>query len=315
MAFDLQKADNQEPTAGSLRLKILAKSFAKVNPRLKVLGQLEDGYHELDISFLSVNLADRITFQTSAGGDIALSTGADIPTRKNLCYRAARKLKEACSTERGATITLEKNIPIGGGLGGGSSNAATTLICLNRLWKCRLSRRDLIEIGGEFGADVPFFFYGGYCTGAGKGARLRKKENPFLDRLVPLLIPPFLQLTPEVYSRFDELTNSSGAPESEEEFTSGPGAGPFDVKNDLERAALDLNPELEPYLDLLRKASTIETAGVAGSGSSTFGISHENVSSGEIEAELEPGLRTISGEAKLIITRPTNHGQMVIEEG
>lgn len=296
-------------------MKILAKSFAKVNPRLKVLGRLDDGYHELDISFLSVNLADRITFESSRAGDITLSTEADIPTKKNLCYRAARRLKEACSTDRGATITLEKNIPIGGGLGGGSSNAATTLICLNRLWGCRLSRRDLIEIGKDFGADVPFFFYGGYCIGAGKGSRLRKKENVFQDRLVPLVIPPFAQMTPEVYSKFDELTNSSETDESEEEYASPPGIGNFTVKNDLQQAAIELNPELEPYLTLLERASVIETAGVAGSGSSIFGISRRDFSSGEIEAELEPRLSSISGEAKLIITRPTNHGQMVIEEG
>lgn len=296
-------------------MKILAKSFAKVNPRLKVLGRLDDGYHELNISFLSVNLADLITFESSTAGDITLSTEADIPTKKNLCYRAAMKLKETCSTDRGATITLEKNIPIGGGLGGGSSNAATTLICLNRLWSCHLSRRDLIEIGKDFGADVPFFFYGGYCIGSGKGARLRKKENVFRDRLVPLVIPPFAQLTPEVYAKFDELANSFETGKSEEASASLPGIGNFTVKNDLQRAAIELNPELEPYITLLKKASAIETAGLSGSGSSIFGISQSDVSSGEIEAELEPGLSSISREAKLIITRPTNHGQMVIEEG
>lgn len=296
-------------------MKILAKSFAKVNPRLKVLGQLDDGYHELDISFLSVNLADQMTFEPSRTEEVSLSTEADIPPRKNLCYRAAQKLKDVCSADRGATITLEKNIPIGGGLGGGSSNAATTLICLNRLWNCRLSRRDLIEIGGEFGADVPFFFYGGYCVGAGKGARLRKKENVFRDRLVPLLIPPFRQLTPEVYSKFDELTNSPDPDRSGETFLSPPELGNFTVKNDLQQAAIELNPDLESYLTLLESAATIETAGVAGSGSSLFGISRRDASLREIEAELEPGLSSISRKAKLIITRPTNHGQMVTEEG
>lgn len=295
-------------------MKILAKTFAKVNPRLKVLGRLDDGYHELDISFLSVNLADRMTFEYSNRGEISLSTGADIPPEENLCFRAAKKLKESCFPNRGVKITLEKRIPIGGGLGGGSSNAATTLVCLNRLWDCNLSRRELIALGKEFGADVPFFFYGGYCAGTGKGSELRKKENLFRDRFIPLIIPPFSQLTSEVYSRFDEIT---------EDFEKGRTGGDrdyplelrnFTVENDLQQAAIDLNPELETYLNLLENASTIQTAGVAGSGSSLFGISRMDVSSGEIKEELEEDLGTISEEAKLIVTRPTNHGQIVREE-
>lgn len=295
-------------------MKILAKTFAKVNPRLKVLGRLDDGYHELDISFLSVNLADRMTFESSNRGKISLSTGADIPPEENLCFRAAKKLKESCSPNGGVKVTLEKRIPIGGGLGGGSSNAATTLICLNRLWDCNLSRRELIALGKEFGADVPFFFYGGYCTGTGKGSELRKKENLFRDCFIPLIIPPFSQLTSEVYSRLDELTEDFEKDRSEGNQDYPLELRNFTVENDLQRAAIDLNPELETYLDLLKNASTIQTAGVAGSGSSLFGISRMDVSSGEIKEELEEDLLAISEEAKLIVTRPTNHGQIVREE-
>lgn len=295
-------------------MKILAKTFAKVNPRLKVLGKLGDGYHELDISFLSVNLADRMTFESSNQAGITLSTGANIPPEENLCYRAAKKLRKSCSRDKGAKVTLEKRIPIGGGLGGGSSNAATTLICLNRIWDCNLSRRELISLGKEFGADVPFFFYGGYCTGTGKGSELRKRENLFRDCFIPLIIPPFSQLTSEVYSRLDELTESFEKGLSEEDRNYPFELGNFTVENDLQRAAMDLNPELKTYLELLKNASTIQTAGVAGSGSSLFGISRMDVSSGEIKEELEEDLWSISGEAKLIVTRPTNHGQIVREE-
>ncbi|MBS3735714.1 MAG: 4-(cytidine 5'-diphospho)-2-C-methyl-D-erythritol kinase [Candidatus Bipolaricaulota bacterium] len=295
-------------------MKILAKTFAKVNPRINVLGKLDDGYHELDISFLSVNLADRMTFEPSNQDRITLSTGADIPPEENLCYRVAKKLKESCSHNKGAEVTLEKRIPIGGGLGGGSSNAATTLICLNRLWDCNLSRRELIRLGKEFGADVPFFFYGGYCTGTGKGSELRKKENLFRDCFIPLIIPPFPQLTSEVYSRFDELTEYFEKGRSGKDRNYPLELGNFTVENDLQRAVIDLNPKLENYLNLLKNASTIQTAGVAGSGSSLFGISRMDVSSGEIKEEIEEDLWSISDEAKLIVVRPTNHGQIVKEE-
>lgn len=298
---------------GFLGLKILAKAFAKVNPRLKVLGKLEDGYHELDISFLSVNLADRMTFEPTSQGEFEVSTGAEIPPEENLCYRAGKKLKNSCSVNQGAKVTLKKKIPIGGGLGGGSSNAATTLICLNRLWNCGLSRRALIEIGKEFGADVPFFFYGGYCTGTGKGFELRKKENVFRDRLVPLIIPPFSQLTSEVYSRFDQQREDFESLRKNKRYFL-PGTGNFTVENDLQQASIDLNPELKAYINLLKDACTVQTAGVAGSGSSIFGISRRDVASGEIKKELEEDLSSLSEEAKLIVARPTNHGQLIQEK-
>lgn len=312
MDFDLQIEKNERGEI--FRLRITAKAFAKVNPRLKVLGKFDDGYHELDISYLSVNLADRMTFEPSHQGGVTVSTGADIPQEENLCYRAAEKLKNSCTPEKGAKISLEKRIPIGGGLGGGSSNAATTLICLNRLWNCNLTRKELIELGKEFGADVPFFFYGGYCSGKGKGTKLKKGENVFRDRLIPLIIPPFSQLTPEVYSKFDKLKDNSKTRTTEDNHEFAPGLINFSIENDLQPASLEINPELETYLGLLKNASTIQTAGVAGSGSTIFGVSEREVSSREIEDELEEDLSSVSGAAKLIITRPTNHGQLIREE-
>ncbi|MFB6215046.1 MAG: hypothetical protein ABEI54_04170, partial [Candidatus Bipolaricaulia bacterium] len=126
--------------------------------------------------------------------------------------------------------------------------------------------------------------------------------------------PPFSQLTSEVYSRFDELNGDFEKGLSEDDRDYPLELGNFTVENDLQRAAIDLNPELETYLDLLENASTIQTAGVAGSGSSLFGISRLDVSSEEIREELEEDLWSISEEAKLFVTRPTNHGQIVSEE-
>jgi len=311
MALDFNDTIN---FCGVLRLKkIIAKAFAKVNPWLDVLGKYEDGYHELDISFLSVNLADRMTFESCESEDIVVSTEADIPAEENLCREVASKLKKECSTDLGAVITLEKEIPIGGGLGGGSSNAAATLICLNRLWDCKLSRLELIDLGEEFGADVPFFFYGGFCIATGRGTELRKQENVFLDRFIPLILPPFTLLTREVYGRYDQLNDETENRQTEIDHGLYPLRNDSTVENDLQEAALDLKPNLEPYLNLLQRASTIDASGVAGSGSSIFGISRKDVSIQEIKEELESELREISKEADLIVTRPTNHGQLIRE--
>ncbi len=292
-------------------VQIEAMSFAKVNPRLKIKGVREDGYHLLDISYLTVNLADRLVFEKLTEERITVFTEADIPEKGNLCYRVAKELKGRCSPDAGVAITLTKRIPIGGGLGGGSSNAATTLICLNRLWDCGLSKDRLIEIGKGFGADIPFFISGGYQTARGTGSKLERKENIFRDRLIPLGIPPFIQLTSEVYQKYDQLHpdqekgTRSPAPQVTEKIEE------FKIENDLQEAAIRLHPELKTYLDCFKAASTIQTAGIAGSGSSIYGISVAGAGLEEIREELAEKLSSISREAKLIIARPVDRAREI----
>lgn len=293
----------------------MAKSFAKVNPYIKVKGKREDDYHQLDISYLSVNLGDKLTFRQTAKKEIEVSTDANLSSENNLCNKVATSLRDTCGVRAGAKITLEKEIPVGGGLGGGSSDAATTLICLNRLWGCNLSRQNLVELGKEFGADIPFFFYGGYCKGTGTGTNLQQRENIFQGRYIPIICPPFTQRTSEVYAKYDQIIGDADSSKADVcNHTPGNTAGlGLHVENDLEQPAVRLNPELADYLDLLEQANTIATSGLAGSGSCLFGISRTNLSPTEIREDLEGRLNAVSRQATLQMARPTNTGQLVQE--
>lgn len=294
-------------------MKLFAKSFAKVNPYLKITGLKNNGYHELEISYLSVNLADRLELERTQDGEVRIATDADIPLEENLCFKVAKSLQETCEPNAGVKITLNKAIPIGGGLGGGSSDAATTLIGLNRLWNCGLTREQLLEIGSNFGADIPFFFYGGYCVGRGKGNEVQQLVNPYRDRLVPIITPSFSQLTGEVYTQYDELANqhdnNSGITERDSE-TNGRERS---VRNDLQKPAIQLNPDLNHYLDLLDGVPAIEAFGVSGSGSSVFGFTKPGIPQKQVRAEINEGLEALTGNQQLKITRPTGSGQIITE--
>ena len=148
------------------------KAYAKINLALEVLGRRDDGYHEVSTVLHAVGLADHLTFEESEG----LSLECDDPAiegEENLVLRAARLLQQAAGSGRGASITLRKGIPIAAGLGGGSSDAAVTLLALSRLWGIGLSRERLMELGATLGSDVPFFVQGSECALAtGRGERV-----------------------------------------------------------------------------------------------------------------------------------------------
>jgi 4-diphosphocytidyl-2-C-methyl-D-erythritol kinase len=144
-------------------------SFAKINLYLRVLGRRGDGFHELFTVFQTVSLCDSLTFEEADGLTLTCDD-ARIPTDdRNLVIKAAKRLRETAGIERGARMHLEKNIPSPGGLGGGSSNAAVTLIGLSRLWGIELPATDRQTIAAGLGSDVPFFLEGGTAIGTGRG--------------------------------------------------------------------------------------------------------------------------------------------------
>ena len=153
---------------------------AKLNLFLHVTGRRPDGYHELQTVFQLIDFADSLDFETRTDGEIRRVGGpAEVPAGDDLCVRAARKLQAACGIERrGVDIRLEKRIPIRGGLGGGSSDAATTLVALNEIWGLRLAPSLLAELGLSLGADVPVFVLGRTAWGEGIGERLTALELP-----------------------------------------------------------------------------------------------------------------------------------------
>ncbi len=152
---------------------------AKLNLMLRITGQRSDGYHLLQTVFQFINLCDWITFHPVSDGSVSLlRVIPGVLEDDDLTIRAARLLKNETGCEQGVRIEVEKNLPMGGGLGGGSSDAATTLVVLNQLWGLRLSVGRLMELGLALGADVPVFVYGHSSWAEGVGEKLEKIDIP-----------------------------------------------------------------------------------------------------------------------------------------
>jgi 4-diphosphocytidyl-2-C-methyl-D-erythritol kinase len=246
------------------------KSFAKINLGLEIIGRRADGYHDIRTLFQTISLADELEFEPAPDGVLALA--GDDPSvawdGTNLVHRAARLLRGRTRTEAGVRIVVRKRIPAGRGLGGGSSNAAATLLALNRLWRLGLEAPDLAPLAGTLGADVPFFLQGGLCLGEGIGDRLTPLED--LAPLACLLVfPPYPIATPSVYAGVDAALTSPGKVSKIERFL---GSGDFGIlENDLERVIFPAHPDLERWTDLFREAGALVSQ-VSGSGSAVYGL-------------------------------------------
>ncbi len=151
---------------------IRVPSPAKLNLFLHITGRRENGYHELQTIFQLIDLYDWMTFTLTSNEEIKIDGLSEIRPEENLIYRAAQILKPHAKKFCGVHIKIEKNIPMGAGLGGGSSNAATTLIVLNQLWECGLEQEQLADYGVKLGADVPIFIYGKNAWAEGIGEHL-----------------------------------------------------------------------------------------------------------------------------------------------
>lgn len=233
-------------------------SPAKINLFLRILKKRPDGYHELASLFQAVSLCDFMTFEHSKRDAFECSD----PIPDNLVLKALKSFREFTGLKFPVSIQLKKNIPIEAGLGGGSSNAATTLFALNELAKRPLSLEQLASLGKEIGSDVPFFFSSGtaYCTGRGEIFRevLFKSSQYFIHK------PDFGSSTQAVYNAFNPSLSSSIPPEYLlERFEKN---NPIYL-NDLEPAAFALNPALKEYREALLKKG-YEFVLMSGSGSS-----------------------------------------------
>lgn len=181
-------------------------SPAKLNLFLLVTGRRADGYHTLQTLFQLLDVGDTLHF---AEGD-TLSLTPDlpgVPNESNLIMRAARLLQQHTGCARGAAISIEKRLPLGGGIGGGSSNAATTLLALNQLWNLQLSLNELTALGLQLGADVPVFVRGDTAWAEGVGERLQPIELPPRNYLI--LVPPCSVSTAQIFSDPALTRNSS----------------------------------------------------------------------------------------------------------
>jgi 4-diphosphocytidyl-2-C-methyl-D-erythritol kinase len=231
---------------------------AKLNLMLRVTGRRADGYHLLQTVIRFIDYGDTLAFRVRKDGVIArLNDVAGVPAGEDLALRAARLLQRASGTGLGADIRLKKRLPLGGGLGGGSSDAATVLLALNRLWRTGLSRGHLLRLALELGADVPVFVGGDNALVTGIGERLRAISLPATWYLV--LVPPVAVPTARIFAHPELIRDSKPI-----KITA------FSVEqagNDLEPVVCREYPAVARHLAWLRLAAP---AWVTGSGACVF---------------------------------------------
>jgi 4-diphosphocytidyl-2-C-methyl-D-erythritol kinase len=255
---------------------ITVRAHAKINLDLRVLGMRPDGYHELRTVFQAIALHDTITCIPREGPFALECSTAGIPLdRSNLVWKAADALWRSLGRDgalRNVVIRLEKNIPMQAGLGGGSGNAAATLIALARLWQAPLAPGQLTDVAAGIGADVSFFLAGGTALGLGRGDEI----YPLVDlprHWIVLLIPGFGVSSAEAYRWYDEERAPGRAPASREpQYVPGPWPSrAAQMINDLEAAIARHHPEIDQMKTALRRAGALAAA-MTGSGSAVFGL-------------------------------------------
>jgi 4-diphosphocytidyl-2-C-methyl-D-erythritol kinase len=251
----------------------------KLNLMLRVTGRRADGYHLLQTVIRFIDYGDTLTFRVREDGAVGrVNDVAGVPAAEDLAVRAAQRLRQACGTRLGVDITLEKRLPLGGGLGGGSSDAATTLLALNDLWRAGLERERLLALALELGADVPVFVGGENALAEGVGERLTPLDLPPAWYLV--LTPPVQVPTARIFSH-NQLKRDS-KPIKITAF-SDEQAG-----NDLEPVVCREYPEVARHLAWLRQAAA---AWVTGSGACVFAAFPTEQAARRVLNEAPEGMR------------------------
>lgn len=234
---------------------------AKLNLFLHVIGRRHDGYHLLQTVFRFLDFSDELSFELRKDSAIRLHMStAIIPEEQNLCIRAAKLLQQESGAVQGADIFLKKQIPMGGGLGGGSSDAATTLLALNQLWGLGWEKNQLMKLGVKLGADIPVFIFGKNAFAEGIGEELVPIELPSAWYLV--LIPSVQISTAEIFAS-KELTRNT-IPIKIPHFPIWQG------HNDLESVVCQAYPEVANYLEWLKQLDNTTIVRMSGSGSCVF---------------------------------------------
>lgn len=258
---------------------------AKLNLFLHVTGQRPDGYHLLESVFQLIDLCDTLHFDCRDDGQIRrLADNNPIPEEEDLVIRAAKLLHKAASDKNrgfipGVDIGIEKNIPMGAGLGGGSSDAATTLLVLNRLWNCNFSREELMALGVQLGADVPFFIFGENAYAQGIGEKLSSIKTP--EGYFVVVKPPVSVPTAAIF-RSRELTRNT-EPIKIANFPGNYKNCPDFGKNDLQSVAIKLFPEIATALDALGQYGKSR---MTGSGACVFARFGNKTEAEEVAASL-----------------------------
>lgn len=248
---------------------------AKLNLFLHVTGRRADGYHELQTVFQFIDLQDTITLTNRPDHQIMRSTSwSEVAEEDDLMMRAARQLASSCGVSAGVDIAIEKRIPMGAGLGGGSSDAATVLCGLNLLWGLNLSNRELADIGISLGADVPIFIHGHAAWAEGAGEILTSIDPPEDNYL--LIVPPAHVSTAEIFNH-PALTRDS-SPIKIADFLEGQG------HNDLEAVVRQEYPVIDAAMNWLQHFAN---ARMTGTGAGVF-ITTESPRKAQLIAQQAP---------------------------
>ncbi len=276
-------------------MKLSCPAPAKLNLFLHIVGRRADGYHLLQTLFRFISLQDTLHFSLREDGEVHRTNSIEgVAEKQDLCVRAARLLQNETGCRLGVDIALEKHIPMGGGLGGGSSDAATTLIALNRLWELGLSRERLMQLGLQLGADVPVFIFGENAFAEGVGEQLQAYSLP--DAWYVVLFPPVHVPTAEVFTH-PELTRDTvsitmRALESRQKLL---------LRNDLQSVVCGLYPEVANYLVAL---GGFGDAKMTGSGACVFA---EFTSQSAAEASLQKLPKEMRGVVAQGLTKHPLH--------
>jgi len=254
---------------------------AKLNLMLHITGQREDGYHNLQTVFQLLDYGDNMHFSLTDNEEIALiGNFAGVAKTDNIIYKACQLLKPFANNKRGLHISVEKILPMGGGLGGGSSNAASTLLAVNQLWQCRRSVDQLAELGLQLGADVPVFVRGRSAWGEGVGEKLSPLELP--ETWFVVLKPEVEVATAKIFAH-QELTRDTTAITVAAFLRSG-------GHNDCENIVRQLYPDIDQALIWLNDAAK-NKAMLTGTGACIFAPCDHREAAAEIFAKRPKNLR------------------------
>lgn len=271
------------PMARTLRVR----SYAKINWTLDVLFKREDGFHELRTIYQTVSLHDTLRITETDGPIEIVCDDPRVPCdESNLAFKAATLLREAAGASKGARIEIEKRIPVAAGLGGGSSNAAATLLALVKLWQVEINERALFGIAASLGSDVPFFLMGGTALGVGRGEQVSPIEQVHCEHLL-LVNPGFAVSTRDAYEKLSRLTRSEAALKLPFTLLAAKGISglPLVARNDLEEAVLAAHPEIAEVKRRLLSLGA-RHALMSGSGATVFGVFDNSQTIEQAESEV-----------------------------
>jgi len=277
---------------------LICPSFSKVNIGLKVLSQRDDGYHNIYTIFQELNVGDSIDIEKRDHGFKIITNVDWIPTNKsNICYKAYTEIKKEFSEVKGLHIKIDKKIPIGSGLGGGSANAAALLKGIKKIYKLEVTESKLEEIGGEVGADVPFFIRGKTQLGEGIGDKLTQLPKAIIGTYL-LVIPKISIRTEWAYSVIKNRLNNQNKNAKFSSFINEDYSSLQIFENDFEQIVIPAYPEIGAIKSKLLNLGA-RFASLSGSGSTVYGVYDDEASAKEAELLFHTSHQTI-------LANPTN---------